>query len=126
MSVAAITGVSGYQGHGLVQRLGPEQLFDKILGIDIRPASDNHIAFMKMDIRELGLKDVFQKESVTHVVHLAFVVNPTHDSEFEEDVDVNGTRNLLKACHKARLKKLLIASTIGAYGFHPHNLIPIP
>jgi len=126
MSVAAITGVSGYLGHGLVQRLGPEQLFDRILGIDIRPASDNHIAFMKMDIRDPGLTDLFQKESVTHVVHLAFVVNPTHDSEFEEDVDVNGTRNLLKACHEARVKKLVIASSIGAYGWHADNPIPIP
>lgn len=126
MAILAITGVGGYLGQGLVRRLSQERIFDKIIGIDIRPISGDNVSFIQRDIRDPGLSDLFKQELVTHVVHLAFVVNPTHDPEFEHDVDVNGTRNLLNACHEAGARRLVVASSIAAYGWHEDNPIPIP
>ncbi len=127
MKTLLITGSSGYLGGGLISRLAKERLFKQVIGVDIRPPlSPGKARFASMDIRDPSLAKLFLEEAVTDVVHLAFVVNPTHDPDFEEDVDVNGTRNLLKACHEANVKKLVIASSIGAYGWHEDNPIPIP
>ncbi|MBI2619297.1 MAG: NAD-dependent epimerase/dehydratase family protein [Ignavibacteriales bacterium] len=127
MAVLAITGASGYLGQGLLGRLRGERLFHRVIGLDIRPPVPTEgMEFIKMDVRDPGLSNVFKKESVSHVVHLAFVVNPTHNPRLEHDVDVGGTRNVLQACETAPVRKLVIASSIAAYGWHADNPLPIP
>lgn len=127
MAVLAITGVSGYLGQGLLERLRGERRFRRIIGMDVRPPRrSDGMKFLSMDVRHPELERVFQKESVTHVVHLAFVVNPTHNPRLEHEIDVGGTRNLLSACENAHVQKVVIASSIAAYGWHADNPLPIP
>jgi len=125
MSVLAITGISGYLGQGLVRRIIDEQLFDRIVGLDVRPCHEEKVRFVHMDVRDPKLQELFKAEGVTHVVHLAYVVNPTHHPDVEFDIDVNGTKNLLRACTLAGVKKLVVSSSIGAYGWHADNPVPI-
>lgn len=54
---------------------------------------------------------------VDTLIHLAFIANPTRDPGFEYDVDVNGTKNVLDACRRLKIKKLVVASSDCAYGF---------
>lgn len=126
MNILAITGASGYLGQGLIAKLMREKNFDRIIGIDVRRPADTGFPFVNMDVRNAMLGDLFRRESVTHVVHLAYVVNPTHHPRTEYDIDVNGTRNLLNACSSAGVKKLVVSSSIGAYGWHEDNPVPIP
>ena len=51
------------------------------------------------------------------VIHLAFIAHPTRDPNFEFDVDVNGTQNVIKVCRKLGVQKLVVASSDCAYGF---------
>lgn len=126
MSVLAITGVSGYLGQGLVKKLSRESKYEKVIGIDIKePKIKSGYQFYNLDVRNSGLIDLFNEQKVTQVVHLAYIVNPTKKPDFEYDVDVNGTKNVLEACKRGKVKKLIIASSIAAYGWFPDNPIPI-
>jgi UDP-glucose 4-epimerase len=57
------------------------------------------------------------------IVHLASIVTPGKNSSraFEYDVDVNGTSNLLKACVKHGVRRLIVSSSGAAYGYHADN-----
>jgi UDP-glucose 4-epimerase len=56
-------------------------------------------------------------------VHLASIVTPGKDSrrDFEYDVDVNGTRNLLQACVQQGVQRIVVSSSGAAYGYHADN-----
>jgi UDP-glucose 4-epimerase len=41
--------------------------------------------------------------------------------DFEYDVDVNGTRNLLKACVQHGVQRIIVSSSGAAYGYHADN-----
>ena len=56
-------------------------------------------------------------------MHLASIVTPGKDSrrDFEYDVDVNGTRNLLQACVQQGVQRIVVSSSGAAYGYHADN-----
>lgn len=65
----------------------------------------------------------FAGRDVDVVVHLASVVTPGRDSsrEREHAVDVTGTRNVLDACLAHGVRRVVVASSGAAYGYHPDN-----
>jgi UDP-glucose 4-epimerase len=64
---------------------------------------------------------VFSKHGVQAAVHLAYVLDPTHNREREKRVNVGGTENFLAACHDAKVEALLVASSATVYGAWPDN-----
>jgi len=113
-----ITGANGYVGRLLFGRLA--EIYPHVRGIDIKcdGAPDG---VTQMDIRDGQLVDLLQKQSITHVVHLASIVQPGKDAEREYDIDVNGTRNVVEACLTAGTKHLTVTSSGAAYGYHADN-----
>ncbi|NNE01380.1 MAG: SDR family oxidoreductase [Pirellulaceae bacterium] len=107
-----ITGARGYVG-GLLFRL-LKQDCDNVWGIDVRPTDD----VTEMDIRDPGLVDLLLKHDITHVVHLASIVQPGQDPDVEYDIDVNGTKNVLEGCVNAGVTHLTVTSSGAAYGYH--------
>jgi len=107
-----ITGASGYVGGLLFDLLRTD--CDSVWGIDIRQAPDTIL----MDIRDRGLVDLIRDKSITHVVHLASIVQPGQAPDVEYDIDVNGTKNVLDACVDAGVRHLTITSSGAAYGYH--------
>ena len=59
------------------------------------------------------------------LVHLAFILNPTHDEGFMYDVDVNGTHNVLEAAASAGVGQVLVTTSAVAYGAFPDNPVPL-
>jgi len=59
------------------------------------------------------------------VIHAAYVLPPLHDTTLMEDINVNGTRNVLAASAQAGVRHLLYTSSTTAYGFHPDNPVPL-
>ena len=45
-----------------------------------------------------AIVDMLRAEGITHVVHLASVLQASPDRARDYDIDVNGTRNVLEAC----------------------------
>jgi len=118
----AVTGISGYLGQLVFSRLDKEEGL-AVIGIDIaepRLTSDK-LRFLKTDIRDPRIFDTLKENSVDVVVHLVFVMPPARNRRKAYDIDVNGTKNILDACTKANVKKIIIASSTAVYGAHPDN-----
>ncbi len=113
-----VTGAAGYVGSLLMERLTEQ--FSDVRGIDIRTDSSQGRT-TQMDIRDPALSDLMQKQRTTHVVHLACIVEPGKDPDREYDIDVNGTRNVLRACTESGVRHLTVTSSGAAYGYHPDN-----
>jgi UDP-glucose 4-epimerase len=59
------------------------------------------------------------------LVHLAFILNPSHDEQFAYDVDVNGTHNVLEAADRAGTGQVLVTTSGVAYGAFADNPVPL-
>ena len=113
-----ITGAAGYIGHQLGNRLAKDFF---VIGTDIRGRDDLDFPVQVMDIRDAGLVDLLKHEQITHVVHLASILQASKDRERDFDIDVNGTRNVLQACVEAGVQHLTVTSSGAAYGYYADN-----
>jgi len=59
------------------------------------------------------------------MIHTAYILPPIHNKELMEDINVGGTRNVLRACVCAKVEQVLYTSSSTAYGFHPDNDKPL-
>jgi UDP-glucose 4-epimerase len=126
MESVLVTGASGYIAQKLISALSACPDVRAIIGIDIRPPArgTQNFHFVKLDVRE-PLTDLFREHQIDTVVHTAFVLPPIHDTKLMEDINVNGTRNVLFASLQAGVKQFLYTSSTTAYGFHPDNICPL-
>ncbi|PKN68779.1 MAG: hypothetical protein CVU54_12975 [Deltaproteobacteria bacterium HGW-Deltaproteobacteria-12] len=126
MESVLVTGASGYIAQKLIGTLSACPNVRSIIGIDIRPpaGSVQNFHFFKRDVRE-PLSDLLRQHKIDTVVHTAFVLPPIHDTKLMEDININGTRNVLFSSLKAGVQQFLYTSSTTAYGFHPDNLCPL-
>jgi UDP-glucose 4-epimerase len=118
----AITGVSGFVGQALVERLARCEEVESMVGIDLKPfGSHTKLNHYRMDIRDSALRKVFRRHGVDAVVHLAFILNPPPDPVFQREVNVGGSRNVLLAAKECGARKFVFASSTTVYGAHPDN-----
>jgi UDP-glucose 4-epimerase len=124
MSIAAITGCSGYIGLRLLEFMERNESISRVIGVDIKPARGEFkkLRLHCMDIRDPKIADVFAEEKVDLVVHMAFVVDPIHDVVEMHSVDVDGTRNLLAATAACGAKHLTVTSSTTVFMPSPNNL----
>lgn len=110
-----ITGIGGYIGSHLAQQLVQSC---EVSGIDLRANPALSCAQIQMDIRDPALADVLRRECITHVVHLAAVLEDSGDRQRDYDIDVNGTRNVVESCLASGVRHLTVTSSGAAYGYH--------
>jgi len=113
-----ITGAAGYIGHQLGNRLAAHY---HVVGTDIRSRDDLACPVTVLDVRDPSLADVLKEKGITHVVHLASILQASKDRARDFDIDVNGTRNVLECCIKAGVDHLTLTSSGAAYGYHADN-----
>ena len=96
----AVTGAAGYVGSRLVARLESEPGVERILAIDIRPPPTEYgpkVFYLQHDVRA-PFADEFARHGIETVVHLAYVLRPGRNRAAVQSVNVDGARNVLKAC----------------------------
>lgn len=122
----AITGISGYIGRRVFRRLAETEAVERIVGIDVREPPDNSpkLKFYRRDISQ-PLGEIFSENQVNSVIHLAFVLKPARDRARTRRTDIDGTVNLLEACHEAKVGYLLYLSSHTVYGAHADNYVPV-
>jgi UDP-glucose 4-epimerase len=123
-----ITGGAGYIGSRLVDFLSRRDDTEKIVVCDVAsprsyvPKSE----FERVDVRDRdGVRATLERARPDAVVHLAFILNPSHDEALMYDVDVNGTHNVLEAAAGAGTQQVLVTSSGVAYGAFPDNPVPL-
>lgn len=124
MTRILITGGAGMVGCALAEALSAEDIVVTDLA---RGRLPQQVQFQRMDVTGSDPDTVIGKERPDVVVHLASIVTPppgmTRDTAFA--VDVTGTRNVLDACIKHKVKRLVVTSSGAAYGYHADNPIPL-
>jgi len=119
-----VTGSSGYLGSQVVAELAARPDVAAI-ALDLRePArKPDGVACEIADIRAPEVDAIVARHRPDVVVHLASIVTPGKKSnrEFEYSVDVGGTRNLLEACVRHGVRRVIVSSSGAAYGYHANN-----
>ena len=124
-----ITGGSGYIGTRLVELLSRREDTEKIVIADVVPprgAYQPKTEFERVDVRDRSaVHGALKRANPDVLVHLAFILNPSHDEGFMYDVDVNGTHNVLEAAAEVGIGQVLVTTSAVAYGAFPDNPDPI-
>lgn len=113
-----ITGAGGYVGRIIGERLAQDF---KVVGTDLRARSDLGFEILEMDVRDPKMGDLMSDLGITHVIHLAAVLEGGKNRKRDYDIDVGGTNNVAKCCVSAGVRHLTVASSGAAYGYHEDN-----
>jgi nucleoside-diphosphate-sugar epimerase len=95
-----ITGGSGYIGSRLVESLAACEEAELVVNLDLHPPAraPQKSIFVKGDVRDhTELQKILERDGIDCLIHLAFIVNPLHDEKLMYDIDVNGTKAVLRA-----------------------------
>ncbi|HEY6730991.1 MAG TPA: NAD-dependent epimerase/dehydratase family protein [Solirubrobacterales bacterium] len=128
MSLAvAVTGPTGEIGKPLMSELERRSQVGEVLGMARRPFDPaaegwEKVAYRRGDILDRGaLAALFDGADVA--VHLAFAIFGSREET--RKVNLEGTRNVFEVAIRAGVKRLVYASSVAAYGFHPENPQPL-
>lgn len=120
-----ITGSNGYVGNFLAEFFCRRGV--PVIGLDLtsmdRQKEYPNFRFVRCDVRDrTTVGRVFREENPTHVIHLAYLMDPQHDSAFEYDVDVNGSKVVFETAEAtASVRQFLHFSSASIYGAFPDN-----
>jgi UDP-glucose 4-epimerase len=123
-----VTGGAGFIGSNIVDAYiekGHNVIIADNLSTGRRQNINGKALFYEVDIRHDALEDIFRKEKIDIITHLAAqidvrksVTNPREDA----DINVLGGINVLSMAHKYGIKKIIYSSTGGAIYGEPRYL----
>jgi UDP-glucose 4-epimerase len=118
------TGSSGYVGRALSKHLSERR--SDVIGLDVESNDDlanDNFRFIKCDITDKEkVGKIFKETEPTHVIHLAYLMNPLHNKKREYEIDVEGSKNVFKASiGSSSVKQFIQMSSTSAYGGWPVN-----
>ncbi len=124
-----ITGVAGFIGSNLADRLMSEGQYE-VIGIDnlsygVKEQIPEGVVFHQLDIRDKNIYPVF--EGVDFVYHFA-AKNCISDCQLDPvetaDINVHGTVNVFEAARRAGIKKVIYAESSALY--EGSEMLPTP
>ena len=125
--MVAVTGPTGEIGQAVVAALQRSRDVGRILGMARRPFDPSARGWSKVSYRRGDVLDRAAVEGLVAdadvVVHLAFMI--MGGEQESRAVNLEGSRNVFEAAVSARVKRLVYASSVAAYGFHRDNPQPL-
>lgn len=127
MLSVAVTGPTGEIGKPLMGELERRAEVGSVAGMARRPFEPSvegweKVTYRRGDILDRGaLAALFDGADVA--VHLAFAIFGSREET--RKINLEGTRNVFETAIKAGVKRLVYASSVAAYGFHPENPQPL-
>jgi UDP-glucose 4-epimerase len=121
----AVTGAAGDFGTAILRRLLEDDRVEAVVGIDVAPLRLKHdkLRAESCDVRSPRVRD--HLGGAEAVVHLAFVLVPGRDLSVAHEINLGGSRNVLEAAAAAGARRLLVASSLSAYGAPAPGLEPV-
>lgn len=122
--MVVVTGATGHIGNVLVRKLLADGKEVKVVvapGDDLKPIEDLDVELVYADVRDPGsLLSAF--DGAEYVYHLAGIISiGSSKSKLLWGVNVDGTKNVIDACIRAGVKRLLYVSSIHAFTEPPHG-----
>jgi UDP-glucose 4-epimerase len=123
----AMTGTSTPLGRRLVAELAASEYVSRIVVLDtLHPGTAGpKISFYSLDLTQPAvdarLSEVLQAEQVDTFVHLSPLESPIHATAWAHELERSGTMQVLHACHKRQISKLVVTSSTLVYGPHREN-----
>lgn len=121
----AVTGLHTFAGRETVRRL--VDAGHRVVGIDLDRPEDlpEAVAYYKVDLTiptaDAMLADIFRREQVGSLVHLAFLEAPTRNTTWGHELQVIGTLHLLHACAAQKIDRVVVRSSTMVYGANALN-----
>jgi UDP-glucose 4-epimerase len=118
-----VTGATGNVGTSVLRSLARDSAVDSVLGVARRLPSNS----LLLGTNEWARADVSQDELVPLfrgadcVVHLAWLIQPSHDLARLWLANVHGSRRVFRAVAEAGVPALVYASSVGAYSAGPKD-----
>lgn len=117
-----VTGGAGFIGSNIVDKLVKNE--EKVIIVDNLSSGkkeniNKKAKFYKMNLLSDELKEVFEKENITHVIHHAAQIDVQksfEDTIFDANNNIVGTLNLLNYCVEYNINKIIYASSAAVYG----------
>src|SRR5215213_2233618 len=116
-----VTGATGNVGTCVVEALTESAEVEEIVGLARRRPSWSppKTTWVEADVVRSDLTEVFAGAEA--VVHLAWAIQPSHDPKTLERINVDGCRRVFEAAARAGVRRLVYASSVGAYSRGPKD-----
>jgi len=121
----AVTGGAGQLGTLVLRRLCADRTVAEVRSLDLRPplAVSPKLKAIQADVRDPQLAR--HLEGCDVLVHLAFLVAKRGTREMQDEVNVEGSKNVFRAALAAGVRRVVYASSIAAYGVVPGHPEPL-
>lgn len=116
-----VTGATGNAGTSVLRALGSEPAVDEIIGV-ARRLPELELAkteWVAADVADGDLGAVFRGADA--VVHLAWLIQPSHDLDALQRTNVEGSLRVFRAAAAAGVRTIVHASSVGAYAPGPKD-----
>jgi UDP-glucose 4-epimerase len=114
-----IVGASGNVGTSLLSALAEEPGVASVLAL-ARRVADLDVRKTEWAHADIATSDLARRfRGADCVVHLAWVIQPSHDQERMWRTNVEGSARLFRAIQEAGVRNLVYASSVGAYSRGP-------
>jgi nucleoside-diphosphate-sugar epimerase len=116
-----VTGATGNVGTSVVRALANDAAVDEIVGIARRLPQwqVRKTTWLPADVAADDLDRPFRGADV--VIHLAWLIQPSHDEPAMRRTNIEGTERVLRAVATAKVRSLVYASSVGAYSPGPKD-----
>src|SRR3954471_3687826 len=127
-----LTGAGGQIGHDLIGALVARG--HDVVSTDLAPRPPSHAhaggeSWQRLDVTDAaGTVAPFMEVKPDLVFHLAAILSARgeQDPRLAYDVNQTGTWNVLEACRRAKVKRLVFTSSIAVFGPLPGDRLPDP
>jgi len=118
-----VVGATGNVGTSVLEALGRDDAVSSILGLARRlpEAAYAKTEFAVADVAGDELAPLFSGADC--VIHLAWVIQPSHDEETLRRINVEGSSRVFAAVAEAGVGSLVVASSIGVYSPGPKRRV---
>ena len=120
----AVTGAAGDFGTAILRGLLDDDRVAEVVAIDVRPP---RVESAKLSAELCDVRSDRAAELVggcEAVIHLAFILIPGRDRAEASSVNQEGSRHIVEACGAAGVRRLVVASSLSAYGSPAKGLPP--